>query len=86
MSLWAFGTSPSGLGRSELEFWLLTPAEFFWLKREWCRAHGQQMPLTVEEKRSLDYNTKWVNEQWMKAHARVSEKKRLAALKGAGNG
>ena len=42
--------------------------------------------LTVEEKKSLDYNTKWVQDQWMKAHARVSEKKRLAALKGASNG
>jgi hypothetical protein len=81
VKLWAFGTSPSGLGRSELEFWLLTPAEFFWLRREWCRAHNQPLPLTVEEKRSLDYNKKWVQDQWMKAHARVAEKKRLERLK-----
>jgi len=86
VSLWAFGTAATGLGRSELEFWLLTPAEFFWLKREWCRAHGQKIPLTVEEKSSLDYNTKWVQDQWMKAHARVSARKREALLKGARNG
>lgn len=53
---------------------MLTPAEFFWLRREWCRAHNQPLPLTVEENRSLDYNQKWVDEQWKKAHARVSKR------------
>jgi hypothetical protein len=84
--LWAFGTSSDGLGRSTLDFWMLTPAEFFWLKREWCRARNIALPLTGEEKASLDFNRKWVNDQWMKAHARVAEKKRLSRLKESSHG
>ena len=35
MDLWAFATSPHGLGLSEAAFWWLSPREYFALRKVW---------------------------------------------------
>lgn len=35
MQLWAFGTSPYGLGLAEVAFWGLTHAQFYALRNQW---------------------------------------------------
>ena len=65
--MWAFGTSIEGLGRSDLDFWLLTPREYIALQREWERARGIKPPLTAEEKSNLEWGQHKIAEMWGKA-------------------
>jgi hypothetical protein len=55
---------------------LLTHCEFEALKREWERARGVKPPLTKAEQAQLKENQDWLRNQWIKAHARVTEKRR----------
>jgi hypothetical protein len=79
LKLWAFGTSPYGLGLPEFDFWLLTPREYAALKAEWNRAHGIAPPLTKEQQANLDFNKKWIADQQIKALRKIDEKRKARA-------
>jgi hypothetical protein len=71
LDLWAFGTSPDGLGLTELGFWLLTYPEFTALKRQWERARGIASPLTKEQAENLANGRRYILEAQARAHNKV---------------
>jgi len=80
LKLWAFGTSTDGLGRTELDFWLLTYDEFTALKREWERERGIKPPLTKEQQANLEAGRRHILEAQMRAHNQQREKMRASGL------
>jgi len=88
LELWAFGTSSDGLGALRARFLAThSPANFSVSSGCGCRLprHRSSHDCGGEDQTTISTPLGFKT-QWIKAHARVSEKKRLAALKGIKNG
>ena len=56
LDLWAFGTSPYGLGLTEDKLWGLCPVEYLALKEQWKRSQEQSIHLLAVLRADI-YNT-----------------------------
>ena len=70
LNLWAFGTSPSGLGLPEARLWALSLREYNALHAVYLRARGVEVH-TSEEWAQKERNQAIINDQWVKARNKV---------------